>query len=88
MVLYRDVPRANSQSGLPPYSVERVRALASLTMMKEEKVDVDILSSALISVMNAALTNMDLLETFLTRRVQPLQAQAHRMWMYEGPSDP
>ena len=25
---------------------------------------------------------MDLLETFLTRRIQPLQARAHPMWLY------
>ncbi|KAI5019171.1 hypothetical protein ZWY2020_044059 [Hordeum vulgare] len=30
---------------------------------------------------------MDLLETFLGRRIQPLQARDHAMWHYTGPSD-
>ena len=30
---------------------------------------------------------MDLLETFLSRRIQPLQARAHPMWLYEGSGD-
>uniref|UniRef100_A0A8I6WBN1 Uncharacterized protein n=1 Tax=Hordeum vulgare subsp. vulgare TaxID=112509 RepID=A0A8I6WBN1_HORVV len=30
---------------------------------------------------------MDLLETFLGRRIQPLQAQHHAMWYYTGPED-
>ena len=30
---------------------------------------------------------MDLLETFLGRRIQPLQARDHAMWRYTGPSD-
>lgn len=31
---------------------------------------------------------MYLLETFLSRRIQPLQERAKPMWTYEGPSDP
>ncbi|KAI4984364.1 hypothetical protein ZWY2020_057715 [Hordeum vulgare] len=30
---------------------------------------------------------MDLLETFLGRRIQPLQSRDHAMWHYTGPSD-
>ena len=30
---------------------------------------------------------MDLLETFLDRRIQPLQARDHTMWHYTGPED-
>ena len=30
---------------------------------------------------------MDLLETFLGRRIQPLQARDHTMWHYTGPED-
>ena len=33
------------------------------------------------------VTSMDLLEVFLSRRIQPLQACGHPMWMYSGPSD-
>jgi hypothetical protein len=84
---YRDIPGANHQSGLPPYSSERVRASPTLTVEKEEKVGVDILSSALIGVVNAGVNGMDLLETFFSRRIQPLQARAHPTWLYEGPGD-
>ena len=30
---------------------------------------------------------MDLLEVFLNRRIQPLQARDHPMWMYSGVDD-
>ena len=48
---------------------------------------VDILCSVLIGVVNAGVNGMDLLETFFSRRIQPLQARAHPMWLYEGPGD-
>ena len=54
-------------------------------MAKEEKTEVGILVTALVGVVNAG---MDLLENFLIRRIQPLQARAHPMWQYEGPNLP
>ena len=33
------------------------------------------------------MTGMDLLEVFLSQRVQPLQARDHPMWMYSGIED-
>ena len=33
------------------------------------------------------VTGMDLLEVFLSRRIQPLQARDHPMWMYSGIED-
>ena len=33
------------------------------------------------------MTGMDLLEAFLSRRIQPLQARDHPMWMYSGVED-
>ena len=56
--------------------------------MKEEKTKVGILANALVGVAIAGVNGMDLLETFLNPRIQPLQAKAHPMWLYEGPSDP
>ena len=85
---YKDVPSASTRSGLPPYSSERVRAPPSLFVVKSEKAKVNILSTTLVSVMNAGVNGMDLLEAFLTQRIQPLQTMVHPMWMYEGPSDP
>ena len=60
----------------------------SLSVVKEEKIEVSILSSTMVAVVNAGVNGMDLLETFLTRRIQPLQARAHSMWLYEGSNDP
>ena len=84
----RDVPSTQNQLGLPPYSSKRVRAPPTLTMVKEEKVGVDILSSMLIGFVNGGGNGMDLLDPFFSRRLQPLQARVHPMWMYEGASDP
>ena len=64
----RDVPSAQSQSGLPPYSTERVRAPESLSVVKE-KTEVGILATALVKIVNASVNGMDLLETSLTRRI-------------------
>ena len=83
----KDVPSANSQSGLPPYSTERVRAPLTLTIEKEEKVGIDILTTTLIGVVNTWVNGIDLLETFFSRHIQPLQARTHPMWLYEGPGD-
>ena len=56
-------------------------------MSKDEKVDVDILVIALVSLVNHGINGLDLLEVFFERRIQPLQAMAHPMWLYSGPDD-
>jgi hypothetical protein len=33
------------------------------------------------------VTGLDLLEVFLSRRIQPLQMRDHPMWLYTGPDD-
>ena len=81
------MPSEGSSIGLPPYSGARVVAPPSLEVSKEEKVDVGILTVAMVGAVNAGVNGMDLLETFLIRRIQPLQARVHPMWMYEGPGD-
>ena len=35
-----------------------------------------------VQMINQGVTGMDLLEVFLSRRMQPLQARDHSMWMY------
>ena len=37
-----------------------------------------------VQLINRGITDMDLLEVFLSRCVQPLQARDHPMWMYSG----
>ncbi|KAI5022372.1 hypothetical protein ZWY2020_059102 [Hordeum vulgare] len=38
-------------------------------------------------VVRRGVTGIDLLEVFLDRRIQPLQARDHAMWHYTGPED-
>ena len=40
-----------------------------------------------VQLINQGVTGMDLLEVFLSRRIQPLQARDHSMWMYSGSND-
>ena len=40
-----------------------------------------------VQLVRDGVTGMDLLEVFLSRRVQPLQARDHPMWMYSGLED-
>lgn len=70
------------------YSHERVRAPPSLRVLKEERADTDILRIAMTSLVNQGVNGMDLIETFIARRIQPLQQRSHPMWMYTGPGDP
>ena len=40
-----------------------------------------------VQLVRQGVTGMDLLEVFLSRRIQPLQARDHSMWMYSGSND-
>ena len=40
-----------------------------------------------VQLVRDGVTGMDLLEVFLRRRIQPLQARDHPMWMYSGLDD-
>ena len=40
-----------------------------------------------VQLVHQGVTDMDLLEAFLSRRIQPLQVRNHSMWMYSGASD-
>ena len=40
-----------------------------------------------VQLVRDGVTGMDLLEVFLSRRIQPLQARDHPMWMYSGLED-
>ena len=42
---------------------------------------------AIIELIRGGMTGMDLLEVFLSRRIQPLQAHDHPMWLYSGADD-
>ena len=40
-----------------------------------------------VQLVGDGVTGMDLLEVFLSRRIHPLQARDHPMWMYSGTND-
>ena len=41
----------------------------------------------MVELVREGVTGMDLLEVFLKRRIQPLQARDHPMWLYSGTDD-
>ena len=40
-----------------------------------------------VQLINEGVISLDLLEVFLSRRIQPLQARDHPMWLYSRPDD-
>ncbi|KAI4991153.1 hypothetical protein ZWY2020_039524 [Hordeum vulgare] len=76
----------NALSGLPPFNLDRPGPPRKLALSKGEKTQIQPLIDATDS-RPKGVTGMDLLETFLGQRIQPLQARDHAMWHYTGPSD-
>ena len=74
-------------TGLPPFSLERAKKPASLKVTPEEKAQVKVLAGRVVELVREGVTGMDLLEVFLRRRIQPLQARDHLMWLYSGLDD-
>ncbi|KAI4995704.1 hypothetical protein ZWY2020_037752 [Hordeum vulgare] len=58
-----------------------------LALTRAEKNDIQPLVGALVDIVRRGVTGIDLLEVFLGRRIQPLQARNHAMWHYTGPED-
>ena len=67
--------------------MDRVRKPSSLKVIPEEKAQVRVLVERVVQLIRDGVTGMDLLEVFLRRRIQPLQARDHPMWMYSGLDD-
>ena len=68
----QDIACPNASSGLPPFSLDRPGPPRKLALSKGEKAQIQPLIDALITVVRNGVTGMDLLETFLGRRIQPL----------------
>ena len=60
---------------------------APLKVVPEEKAQVKELVERVVQLVRDGVTGMDLLDVFLGRRIQPLQARDHPMWMYSGLED-
>ena len=56
-------------------------------MSEVEKVKTNMLVERVVQLVHQGVTRMDLLEVFLSRCIQPLQAHDHSMWMYSGSKD-
>ena len=83
----KDQPTPGQSTGLPPFSMERVRKPSSLKVVPEEQAQVKVLAERVVQLIRDGVTGMDLLEVFLRRRIQPLQFRDHPMWMYSGTED-
>src|SRR3954464_15072434 len=73
--------------GLPPFSLARVQKPTTLKVTPAEKVEVAMLMERVVQLIHEGVTGMDLLDVFLSQRIQPLQARDHSMWMYSGIED-
>jgi hypothetical protein len=74
-------------TGLPPFTLDRPTTPPSLVVTEAEKADVDILMKLVVELVRSGVTGLDLLEVYLGRRIQPLQARDHPMWYYSGADD-
>ena len=83
----KDQPTPGQSTGLPPFSMARVEKPSALKVTPGEKAEVKVLVERVVQLIRDGVTGMDLLEVFLRRRIQPLQAHDHPMWMYSGIDD-
>ena len=83
----KDQPTPGQSTGLPPFSMARVEKPSALKVTPGEKAEVKVLVERVVYLIREGVTGMDLLEVFLRRRIQPLQARDHPMWMYSGIED-
>ena len=80
----QDIATPGQSTGLPPFSFDRIQTPSSLKVTAAEKAETGMLVEKVVQLINQGVTGMDLLEVFLSRRIQPLQARDHSMWMYSG----
>ena len=83
----KDQPTLGQSTGLPPFSMARVEKPSALKVIPEEKGQMKVLVERVVQLVRDGVTGMDLLEVFLRRRIQPLEARDHPMWMYSGIED-
>ena len=83
----KDEATPGQSTGLPLFSLDRAEKPASLKVAPEEKAQVKVLAGRVVELVREGVTGMDLLEVFLQRRIQPLQARDHPMWLYSGLDD-
>ena len=65
----------------------RVEKPSTLKVTPAEKAEVKALVERVVQLVYDSVTGMDMLEVFLRRRIQLLQARDHPMWPYSGTDD-
>jgi hypothetical protein len=83
----KDILTPGQPTGVAPFSLERLRTPCLLAIANEEKGEVRMLVNAVVALVQGGVMGTDLLEVLRSRRIQPLQARDHPMWMYSGPED-
>ena len=61
----KDQPTPRQSTGLPPFTMDRVRKPSSLKVLPEEKAQVKVLVDRVVQLIRDGVTGMDLLEVFL-----------------------
>ena len=90
---YVDSESTPGQSSLPEFSADALvhkKRTWRHDLTTEEEAEANRLLaqvSALQTTPGKEVTRVQLISTFLRRRVQPLQARLHAMWGYDGPND-
>ena len=87
LVLLQRPADSRSVDWTSPFSIARVEKRSTLKVTPEGKAEVKVLVERVVQLVRDGVTGMDLLEVFLRRRIQPLQARDHPMWMYSGIDD-
>ena len=75
----QDLATPGQSTGLPHFTFDRVQTPSSLKVTAAESVETNMLVERVVQLINQGVTGMDLLEVFLSRRIQPLQARDHPM---------
>ena len=90
----RDIPAAGREFGLPPFkhgeTVKRKKSWKH-TLTPDEIAETNQLMSRieeLQSKVGLEVSSLQIMATFIRRRIQPLRAQLHPMWQYTGVDDP
>ena len=83
----QDLATPGQSTGLPHFTFDRVQTHSPLKVTVAENMETKMLVEKVVQLINEGVTGMDLLEVFLSRRIQPLQARDHPMWLYSGDDD-
>ena len=83
----QDTAAPGQSTGLPHFTFDRVQTPYPLKVTAAENVETKMLVEKVVQLINEGVTGLDLLEVFLNRRIQPLQARDHPMWLYSGSDD-